>query len=158
MSYDSTHDTQEHIFKVAHNLGAIMSNLGNRSLVHDRSKFGPVEKEAFDLLTPRLKNLQYGSEEYRASLREMKPALRHHYEHNAHHPEHYPNGILDMSLLDILEMLADWKAAGERHDPPNSLDKSIAYNAERFNIPPYLTTILYNTARELSWVPAKQND
>jgi hypothetical protein len=153
MSYDSTHDTQEHIFKVASNLGAIMANLGNRSLVHDRSKFGPVEKEAFDLLTPRLKNLIYGSEEYRASLREMKPALKHHYEHNSHHPEHYPEGgIRDMSLMDILEMLADWKAAGERHDPPNSLVKSIAYNAERFNISPELTKILYTTARELNWI------
>jgi len=154
MSYDSTHDTQEHISKVAANLGAIMSNLDQRAAVHDRSKFGPVEKEAFDRLTPRLKVLKYGSEEYRASLREMKPALRHHYEHNPHHPEHYPNGILDMSLMDILEMLADWKAAGERHEPPNPLDNSISYNAERFNIPPYLTQILYNTARELNWTPA----
>jgi hypothetical protein len=152
MSYDSTPDTQEHIFKVASNLDAIIFNLSHRSLVHDRSKFGPVEKEAFDRLTPRLKNLTYGSEEYRASLREMKPALAHHYEHNSHHPEHYPGGVLDMSLLDILEMLADWKAAGERHDPPNPLDKSIAYNAERFKLSPEMTKILSTTARELGWI------
>jgi hypothetical protein len=152
MSYDSTTDTQEHISKVAFNLDAIMSNLGHRSLVHDRSKFGPVEKEAFDLLTPRLKNLKYGSDEYRTTLREMKTALTHHYEHNSHHPEHWEHGVLDMSLMDILEMLADWKAAGERHVPPNSLENSIAHNTERFKLSPELTQILYTTARELGWI------
>jgi uncharacterized protein DUF5662 len=151
MSYDSKVDTEEHIFKVAANLGAIMSNLSQRSAAHDASKLKPPEKEAFDALTPKLKDLQYGSEEYRASLREMKPALAHHYEHNSHHPEHFEHGILDMSLMDILEMLADWKAAGERHDPPNTMTSSIKKNAERFNIPPYLTNILFNTARELDW-------
>jgi hypothetical protein len=56
-----------------------------------------------------------------------------------------------MSLIAILEMLADWKAAGERHDSPTSLNQSIAYNSTRFDIPPYLTQILYNTVRELGW-------
>jgi hypothetical protein len=152
MSYDSTVDSKEHIAKVAANLQMVMFNLSHRSIVHDSSKLESPEKEAFDVLTPRLKELKYGSEEYRASLREMKPALEHHYQHNSHHPEHWPNGILDMSLMDILEMLADWKAAGERHEPPNTIIKSIAYNAERFEIPPFLIQILYNTVRELAWI------
>ena len=152
MSYDSTIDTKEHITRVAANLNFIMFNLSHRSIIHDKSKLNAPEKEAFDLLTPRLKDLQYGSGEYRACLREMKPALEHHYQYNSHHPEHWPNGVLDMSLMDILEMLADWKAAGERHDPPNPLEKSIAYNAERFHLSPELTKMLYTTARELDWI------
>jgi hypothetical protein len=152
MSYDSTIDTKEHIARVAGNLNLISFNLSHRSIVHDASKLKTPEKEAFDILTPRLKNLQYGSEEYRASLRELKPALEHHYQYNSHHPEHWPNGVADMSLMDILEMLADWKAAGERHVPPNSLENSIAHNAERFHLSPELTKILFSTARELNWI------
>lgn len=43
-----------------------------------------------------------GCDEYRACLREMKPALEHHYASNSHHPEHYSNGIQGMSLFDLL--------------------------------------------------------
>ena len=152
MSYDSTIDTKEHIARVAANLNLIQFNFSQRSVAHDASKLKPPEKEAFDALTPRLKELQYGSEGYRACLREMRSALEHHYQYNSHHPEHWPNGVADMSLMDILEMMADWKAAGERHVPPNSLENSIAHNAERFKLSPEMTKILYTTARELNWI------
>ena len=35
-------------------------------------------------ITPRLRGLTYGSEEYRASLREMKPAIDHHLRTTSH--------------------------------------------------------------------------
>jgi hypothetical protein len=150
--YDSTLDTQAHISSVARNLNEVTFNLSQRALVHDLSKLEEPEKSAFDQATPKLKDMVYGSDEYRAALREIKPALEHHYALNDHHPEHYPiDGVLSMSLMAIIEMLADWKAAGERHDPPIGINRSIAYNATRFEIPPYLTQIFYNTARELGW-------
>lgn len=150
--YDSTEDTLKHIGQVQSGLFEIGNNLGGRSKVHDQSKLEPPEKEAFDIATPKLAGLVYGSDEYRAALREIKPALKHHYAVNDHHPEHYgEDGILSMSLMAILEMLADWRAAGMRHDPPNTLSNSIAHNSARFKMPPYLTQILYNTARELGW-------
>jgi hypothetical protein len=151
-NYDSTLDTREHISKVGMALRDIVHNLSQRALVHDLSKFKDPEKSAFDRATPKLKHLVYGSDEYRACLREIKPALDHHYKVNDHHPEHYgEDGILGMSLMAIIEMLADWKAAGDRHDPPTGINQSIAYNSVRFKMPAYLTQIFYTTARELGW-------
>lgn len=151
--YDSTNDTEMHIQNVQLFIIEVLANLRSRADVHDQSKLVEPEKSAFDILTPRLKFLKYGSAEYRASLKELKPALDHHYALNDHHPEHYPGeaGVMGMSLMAVIEMLCDWRAAGLRHDPPNSIASSIAHNSVRFNISPELTQILYNTARELGW-------
>lgn len=78
----------------------------------------------------------------------MKPALDHHYATYRHHPEHFQNGINDMNLIDIVEMLADWKAASERQKDGNLL-LSIEKNAKRFNIDDQLKQILINTAKTL---------
>jgi len=45
----------------------------------------------------------------------MKPAIEHHYKNNRHHPEHFNNGIDEMNLVDLIELLCDWKAASERN-------------------------------------------
>lgn len=149
--YDSTKDTKAHIARVQQLLDACIDNLDRRALRHDKSKLESPEKEAFDVLTPQLKGLTYGSEEYRAYLRQMKPALQHHYANNSHHPEHYPeNGVAGMSLLDVLEMLCDWKAAGERHADGN-VGYSITHNTERFKLDPQLVSILRNTVVEMGW-------
>ena len=58
---------------------------------------------------PKLSKVEYGSEQHKEYLKEMKKGLVHHYEINSHHPEHYKNGIEDMTLFDIIEMLMDWK-------------------------------------------------
>lgn len=60
------------------------------------------------------------------------------------------SGINGMSLLDILEMLADWKAAGERYKGGN-IAQSLAHNRERFGISDQLFAILENTVKELGW-------
>jgi hypothetical protein len=104
------------------------------------------EKEAFDELTPKLADLTYGSEEYRATLREMKPAIDHHYAHNSHHPEHYPNGIAGMNLLDIVEMFCDWKAASLRHTN-GDFRRSLEINRTRFNVSDQLASIFENSIR-----------
>jgi hypothetical protein len=145
-TYDSALDTKAHIRQVQEAIFLMVDKLAGRALVHDASKLEEPEKSAFDQATPKLKHVVYGSDEYRDCLREI------HYKFNDHHPEHYgEDGILGMSLMAIIEMLADWKAAGQRHDPPTGLNKSIAYNSIRFRMPQYLTQILYNTARELGW-------
>jgi hypothetical protein len=149
--YDSTEDTKKHITTVRRALQEVVANLNQRALFHDRSKLEEPEKSAFDKVTPKLRALKYGSDEYKACLREIKPALSHHYIENDHHPEHDVEGVLGMSIMAIIEMLADWKAAGERHDPPTGLYQSIGYNSVRFKMPQYLTQIFYNTAKELGW-------
>lgn len=56
--------------------------------------------------------------------------------------------VNDMSLIDLVELFLDWKAASERHNDGNIL-KSIEINAQRFNLNPQLVSIFENTAKEL---------
>jgi hypothetical protein len=150
-NYDSHEDTKKHIERVRFLLDVCMGEINIRSSIHDLSKLHDPEKAIFDEMTPKLKGSTYGSEEYKGFLAQMKPALDHHYAKNPHHPEHYPNGIDGMSLLDLLEMLCDWKAAGERH-ADGSMERSLTVNRERFKIGPQLQAILRNTAQELGWL------
>jgi hypothetical protein len=142
--YDSYKDTQEHIRLVQNYLLLIAKELIDRSLVHDKSKLEPPEKSIFDEVTPKLKGLTYGSEEYKASLKEMGGALQHHYRYNSHHPEHYENGIDGMDIADLVEMICDWGAATMRHDD-GDINISIEKNQERFKYDDSLKSILSNT-------------
>lgn len=151
MSYDSTKDTQEHINKVRTRLRECIGQLVARSWMHDASKLQSPEKEAFDEVTPQLHGLTYGSDEYKASIAKLGEALKHHYANNSHHPEHYADGIDGMTLIDLVEMLCDWKAASERH-ADGDIARSIEINRQRFAISDQLTNILGNTARELGWL------
>lgn len=169
--YDSAPDTQQHINRVAHYLDKVRADLDSRARNHDQSKLGPEEKPLFDLLTPKLAELEYGTPEYKASLRELGSALEHHYETNSHHPEHFINGVDGMNLMDLIEMLVDWKAASERMRKPipaapgrpeapeydDNFENSIYLNQNRFKISPQLTSILVNTAAELGFTVHKNN-
>jgi len=117
-----------------------------RGMHHDKSKMESPEIEVFEEYVPKLKNSTYGSDEYQRHLDMMKPTLAHHYANNPHHPEYYLNGVNGMTLIDLVEMFIDWKAASEQHDD-GDLIKSIEYNAKRFDISPQLCRILENTAR-----------
>lgn len=90
----------------------------------------------------------FGSPEFIANKAAMRPTLEHHYARNRHHPEHHKNGVDDMNLLDVIEMLVDWKASSERHNDGNIL-KSIEINSNHFHISPQLRRILENTAKLL---------
>lgn len=149
-AYDSRPDTLQHISKVQERMLTVLENLTRRGKVHDRSKLEEPEKSGYDALTIKLKDCEYGSDAYRAALAEAKPVIDHHYAHNSHHPEHYPNGIADMSLLDIVEMLCDWKAASER-TKQGSIAQSLAHNKQRFGVDDQLAAILENTVKELGW-------
>lgn len=142
--YDSKNDTIAHIQRVRMYLYSFIQCIIKRSWNHDNSKLLPPEKELFDIYTPKLKDLTYGSDEYKKCLSELKPALDHHYANNSHHPEHFKDGIAGMDLIDVIEMLADWKAASERHADGN-IKKSLEINKERFNISDDLYKILCNT-------------
>jgi len=151
MAYDSAADTLKHIQRVAALLGDCATELIRRGQVHDASKLLPPEKDGFDEATPKLKTLVYGSEEYRQSLADLKPALDHHYAANSHHPEHYPDGVAGMDLFDLVEMVMDWKAASERQaGAVLKLDVSF----DRFAVEPQLRAIIQNTADRLGWATA----
>lgn len=155
---DVIRSTAQHIRRVGELLADCTNRLTLRAVKHDASKWSEEEWPAFEIATPRLKTLTYGSEEYKASLRSIKPAIEHHNAHNSHHPEHYgEKGIDGMDLLDLVEMICDWKAAGERH-ADGSIIRSIEHNRERFKIGPQLEGILRNTVDRMGWTPAQQQE
>lgn len=61
------------------------------------------------------------------------------------------SGVDGMTLLDVLEMLIDWKAATERMKGGGDIRKSLDINRERFKLSPQLTAILGNTIKEMGW-------
>lgn len=148
MEYDSSKETLLHIKRVNELLLGVAKELMDRAIRHDSSKLKEPEKSLFDKMTPKLKNLTYGSEEYNKSLDELKPALDHHYANNSHHPEYYKNGIDDFTLIDLIEMFLDWKAASERHED-GDIFRSIEINKNRFKMSNQLIRILNNTARNM---------
>ena len=139
-------ETQKHIDKVRKYIRFFTDKLTSRGENHDASKMESPEVELFAEHTERLAEIEYGSDEYKKELEELQPALEHHYAVNRHHPQHFPNGINDMNIIDIVELIADWKASSERYNNGNLL-KNIEINAKRFNMDEQLTQILMNTAR-----------
>ena len=146
---DCIKDTTMHINLVKENIIHVVQELLNRSNNHDRTKLIAPEVQIFTEYTPKLAGCTYGSKEYNRYLKEMKKALDHHYKVNRHHPEHFENGINDMTLIDLIEMLCDWMAAVKRHDD-GDIYKSLAINKKRFGISKQLSQILENTVRDLS--------
>lgn len=150
MTYDSTKDTLAHIENVRQKIYKVIMDLMERASLHDRSKLEEPEKTVYDLYTESLRTLEYGSQEYKDVLVKMKVGIDHHYSVSRHHPEFFTDSIGGMNLVDLIEMVCDWKAAGERHkDKPTDIFKSIEINAERFHIDEQLKQVLLNTATYL---------
>jgi len=147
---DAREQTKLHISMVKMFLDRICMDLAIRGKDHDASKLESPEVEMFDKFTKKLKGSTYGSDEYKGFLKEMGPALKHHYDNNRHHPEHHKDGVDGMNIIDVVEMLCDWKAATMRHADGDIL-KSIDINTKRFNLSPQLTAIFRNTVRDLGW-------
>lgn len=140
-------ETYKHVLSVRKNMDIFIHDLLKRSEHHDDSKFVEPELSGFAAVTDKLKTLEYGSEAYKEQLKELKPILDHHYSRNRHHSEHFKDGISDMTLVDVVELLCDWKSASERNASGN-IRKSIDLNAEKYGISPQLKRILENTVRE----------
>ena len=114
---------------------------------HDASKYDPEEFPIYAEMTDEFQHHPFGSVGYENAKEAIKPASEHHFRHNRHHPEHFGNGIDGMNLVDLLEMVCDWKSATLNNpDRPGDLTKSIQIATEKYKISPQLAKILYNTA------------
>lgn len=139
----------EHKKEVENAMAPVLANLIRRVHWHDNSKMVMPESEAFMASVPKLKQFAFGSPEYEQAKAEMGEGLKHHYETNRHHPEHYKTddgySFLDyMTLNDLLEMLADWVAASKR-DPNGDPIKSIDFCCDKYKIDPRTKRFLMNT-------------
>jgi hypothetical protein len=143
---DSRPETWKHINRVQHFVNKVAIELIKRGHRHDQSKLVSPEVECFDALTERLHGLTYGSDEYKANLKDpaLKPAIDHHQAKNDHHPEFFRNSYRDMNLIQVIEMLCDWKAATERHDDGN-IRKSIDIQQTKLGFSDDFKQLLVNT-------------
>jgi hypothetical protein len=137
-------ETMKHIENVRLYMGEMINELNIRADIHDKSKMEEPELKYFTEFTDKLKDVKYGSPEYKKMLESLKPALDHHYANNSHHPEHYKNGINGMTLVDLIELMADWQASVLR-SKDGDIHKSLKMNKERFKISDQLEEILNNT-------------
>ncbi len=144
-------DTLMHISEVAENLAEMRADLEKRGIAHDRSKLTEEEFDAFVSTRPDFKKANYGSPEYKACTERIKPAIKHHYSVNRHHTGNHRNGFNGMNLLDILEMLADWKAASRR-SPDLSFKDSLPKAFERYKIPENMQKHIVATLKYLGWL------
>lgn len=138
-------DTRKHISKVCVFLTRISGELMERGFTHDLSKLEEPELSMFAEWGPRLANLEYGTPEYKEAIARMGEGLKNHHQGNRHHPEFYQNGVDGMNLVDLIEMVCDWAAAGHR-TKNGSFAQSLEVNRERFGLNPQLVSILRNSA------------
>ena len=148
----SVFKTMRHMEAVRNYLNTIIKEILLRGEQHDQTKLQPPEIELFDKYTKELQGITYGSVEYKKCMKKLKPAIEHHYANNRHHPEHHVNGIKDMTLIDLIELICDWKAASMRHNDGNLL-KSIEINQKKLKYSNEVNQILINTA---IWLEAQQ--
>lgn len=128
----------------------MLSQRGDR---HDNSKFSIDEFDGFYNINSKMSNMKFGSPEYISSLSEIKETLDIHYKNNSHHPQHFENGISGMDLIDLIEMIVDWKSASYAYDDSETtFEHSLEINRERFNIDNQLYSILLNTAKNLGYI------
>jgi len=140
--YDCTKDVLEHKGRVIRLLLDMAFDLTGRAFSHDNSKLeDPIEKELFDKWTPELRQRPFGTDEYKQALEQMGEGVKRHYFANRHHPEHFENGVNEMTLVDVMEMVCDWQAAAQAKGAEVDLD----YLAERFGLGDQLTNIIWNT-------------
>ena len=139
---DFIKDTEKHKKLVKFFMDKFADEIKLRALLHDNSKLEEPELTVFAKNTAILKDLKYGSKEYKEA-KKLLP-LDQHYKNNKHHPEHFEMGINGMTFVDIIEMFCDWAASSQRTKEGNVLD-SIEFNKEKFKMSDQLISILKNS-------------
>lgn len=151
VDFDYLCDIILHVSEVSENMETIASELRKRGITHDRTKFQELEFDAFVSTRDKFKKANYGSPEYQECVDQIKPAIDHHHSNNRHHPDFHPAGIKDMTLVDICEMISDWKAASRR-SPSRKFEDTLDYNFKKYGIEGQLAKIITNTLTSMGWI------
>lgn len=135
-----------HRAEVQDALATVIHRLEQRSRRHDLSKFREDELAGFARIQRVAKAHPYGSPEYRAALREERPTIALHYSRNSYNPEYHRSrkdgeaaNHCGLTLLDLIELTADWKAIWAVHNPKKPDGSEITWeemvdkNVERYS-------------------------
>lgn len=141
---------RQRVFQIMSRLSHEMILRGNK---HDESKFESEELPYYINTIDIFEKNHFDSEGYYKAKESLGPALEHHYKHNRHHPEHFNNGIEGMNLVDILELLADWKSATlNRPNHRGDILESVDILSKKYGICDQLKTLLINTLKDFDMV------
>lgn len=145
--YDCATETKKHAKVIQRVSKPLIDDLISRFENHDKSKLSSPELECYNKYVPVLKTVNYGTPAYFEIRQNMlDEGLRHHYEMNRHHPEHFKNGIEGMTLVDIFEFFCDTYV--DSLDSDNSYEKEFNKSCEKYHINGTLKKILLNTYEE----------
>lgn len=134
---------KDHIARVKKRLIDFIGELYNRVHTHDVSKLNEPEHSLW-IKMDQEPRYPYGSKEYKDKIERNQKVFELHYKNNSHHPEHYYNGILDMDLIDLIEMLIDWISYKDEISIEDAVDL-IDKQSERYNLSMDLQCVLKNT-------------
>jgi len=148
---DTLAEILQHRAYVKANLDQIRAELEQLGDLHDLSKLDEEEFDAFCSTREDFKRANYGDALYKKCTERIKSAVERHYKLNRHHTGYHENGFADMDLIDILEMLADWKAASRR-SPLLSFEDSLPKAFEMHNIPENMQKHILATLKRLGWI------
>lgn len=139
-------DIRDHIDRVRTKLRKLVLELQNRMFTHDKSKLEEPEFSGWLAMDSEPK-YPYGSIEYKRKKEKYKELFKLHYKNNRHHPEHFQNGIFDMTLVDLMEMLCDWLSYKESYRISEAINL-IEYQSNRFHYSDEIKDMLINTCLE----------
>jgi len=128
---------EEHRQKVFNALDNFASAIDNRAVTHDVTRYDPSE-------------IGLGEPEESPAY---KMALEQHLTRNSYYPSFYEGGFDEMTMLDMLEFLAEIKASSEEAgiDFLESLDDM----KDNFSISESNYKLLLRTAEDLGWTQAQ---
>jgi hypothetical protein len=139
----------KHIASVQLRIEKLSLELEKRIMLHDSSKLEEPEHSMWLEMDKEKDKPAYGTSEYFERKERFAKVFEQHYnnEKNTHHPEHFLNGVDDMNIIDVVEMLCDW-VSYKKVISYTEASKIIDENSERFGISDQLASILKNTLRD----------
>lgn len=126
----------------------LAKELISRAKKHDNSKLMSPELDYLIAMDKEGKQ-PYGSNEYFKKMEKWKCFFDAHYnnENNKHHPDHFPNGVDDMTIIDLCEFMIDVVSYFDDLDVKDAIN-TIDKQQERFGFSDQIAFILKNTLIE----------
>lgn len=117
-----------------------------RGKIHDNSKIScEDELRALSMIINDKSSLK----DAKTPLSQLKKdSIKLHWKHNTHHPEHFETCI-DMSKLDIMEMVCDWYARSLQYNT-DFLEYIKVQQATRFHFPDWMFTEIWHYCEVLA--------
>jgi hypothetical protein len=146
-------ECREHQELVKKLIYAVCDELETRGAEHDQDKLETPEiYEVYEDVFDELDDCEYGSPEYKKIFKrpDVAEAKEMHVTENRHHPEFFKDGVKDMNLVDLVEMVCDWCAANQRSVDPSYLEESLEINCKNLGITGLAKNWLKNTILKIA--------